>query len=57
MWLLVTVNQELYEEGSLKSIMGSIMDISLPKQAQENALDQANPNEQLVRSQKEASDV
>lgn len=53
----MTVNQELYEEGSLKSIMGSIMDISLPKQAQEDALDRVNPNEQLVRSQKEASDV
>ena len=53
---LVTVNQEEYGDGTLKSITGSTTDISLIKQAQD-ALDRAKHNEQLERSQKEANGI
>ena len=55
-WLLMTVNQEEYGDGALKSITRSITDVSLIKKAQD-ALDRAKLNEQLERSQKEANGI
>ena len=56
-WIIASCGQEKNEDGSLKSVMGSITDISVLKQAQEDALERANLSEQLAQSQKEANEI
>ena len=56
-WIMASCGQDQNEDGSLKSIMGSITDISLLKQAQEDALERATLSEQLAQSQKEANEI
>ena len=56
-WIIASCGQEKDEDGSLKSVIGSITDISVLKQAQEDALERANLSEQLAQSQKEANEI
>ena len=56
-WILASFGHDVEEDGSLKSIMGFITDISLQKQAQEDAVERAVLSEQLARSQKEANEI
>ena len=56
-WLLTSCGHDENPDGSLKSIMGSITDITLLKQAQEDALERATLSEQLAQSQKEANEI
>lgn len=56
-WIIASCGQDENEDGSLKSIMGSITDISLLKQAQEDALERATLSEKLAQSQKEANEI
>ena len=56
-WIIASCGQEKNEDGSLKSVIGSITDISVLKQAQEDALERANLSEQLAQSQKEANEI
>lgn len=56
-WIIASCGQEENEDGSLKSVMGSITDISLLKQAQEDALERATLSEKLAQSQKEANEI
>ena len=56
-WIIASCGQDENEDGSLKSVMGSITDISLLKQAQEDALERATLSEQLAQSQKEANEI
>ena len=54
-WIMACCGQDENEDGSLRSVIGSITDISLLKQAQEDALERATLSEQLAKSQKEAN--
>ena len=56
-WIIASCGQEVNEDGSLKSVMGSITDISLLKQAQEDAFERATLSEKLAQSQKEATEI
>lgn len=56
-WIMASCGQDENEDGSLKSVMGSITDISLLKQAQEDALERATLSEKLAQSQKEANEI
>lgn len=56
-WIIASCGQDEGEDGSLKSVMGSITDISLLKQAQEDALVRATLSEKLAQSQKEANQI
>ena len=56
-WIISSCGQEQNEDGSLKSVMGSITDISVLKQAQEDALERATLSEKLAQSQKEANEI
>ena len=56
-WIMASCGQEQNEDGSLTSIMGSITDISLLKQAQEDAIERATLSERLAQSQKEANEI
>ena len=56
-WIIAVCGQDENEDGSLKSVMGSITDISLLKQAQEDALERAMLSEKLAQSQKEANEI
>ncbi len=56
-WILASCSHEKNEDGTLKSIMGSTSDISLLKQAEEDANDRAMLSEQLARSQEEANEM
>ena len=52
-WILVSASHEENKDGTtLKSIMGCITNISLQKQAQEDALARAALSEQLTESEK-----
>ena len=55
-WILATANPVLNEDGSPKSVMGCITDISLQKQAQEDALERATLSEQITRLTQEANE-
>ncbi|KAL9118981.1 MAG: hypothetical protein Q9187_004467 [Circinaria calcarea] len=55
-WILATANPVLNEDGSPKSVMGCITDISLQKQAQEDALERATLSEQITRITQEANE-
>lgn len=54
-WILASCDQEFDEEGNLVSIMGCITDISLQKQAEEDALERANLVEKLALRTEEAA--
>jgi PAS domain S-box-containing protein len=54
-WILASCDQEFDEEGNLKSIMGCITDISIQKQAEEDALERANLVETLALRTQEAA--
>ena len=56
-WIMASCGQDENEDGSLKSVIGSTTDISLLKQAQEDALERATLSEQLAQSQKEANEI
>jgi len=56
-WILACCTQDKAEDGSIKNVMGCITDISLQKQAQEDALDRAALSEQLARAEREASAI
>lgn len=56
-WIIASCGQVKNEDGSLKSVVGSITDISLLKQAQEDALERAALSEKLAQSQKEANEI
>lgn len=56
-WIIASCCQDENEDGSLKSIMGTITDISLLKQAQEDALERATLSEKLAQSQKDANEI
>lgn len=56
-WIIASCGQVVNEDGSLKSVVGSITDISLLKQAQEDALERATLSEKLAQSQKEANEI
>lgn len=56
-WIMVSAGLDENPDGSLKSVMGTITDISLLKQAQEDALERATLSEQLTQSQKEANEI
>lgn len=56
-WIIASCGQVENEDGSLKSVVGSITDISLLKQAQEDALERATLSEKLAQSQKEANQI
>lgn len=56
-WILASCGHDENEDGSLKSVMGSITDISLLKQAQEDALERATLSEKLAQSQKDANEI
>ena len=56
-WIIAVCGHDENEDGSLKSVMGSITDISLLKQAQEDALERAMLSEKLAQSQKEANEI
>ena len=56
-WIIASCGPDENEDGSLKSVMGSITDISLLKQAQEDALERATLSEQLAQSQKDANEI
>lgn len=56
-WIMASCGQDENADGSLKSVMGSITDISLLKQAQEDALERATLSERLAQSQKEANEI
>ena len=56
-WILASCGHNDNEDGSLKSVMGTVTDISLLKQAQEDALERAALSEQLAQSQKEATEI
>ena len=56
-WIIASCGQDENPDGTLKSIMGSITDITLLKQAQEDALERATLSEQLAQSQKEANEI
>lgn len=56
-WIIASCGQDENENGSLKSVMGTITDITLLKQAQEDALERATLSEQLAQSQKEANEI
>ena len=55
-WILVSASQEKNEDGSTKSVMGCITDISLQKQAQADALERAALSEQLIIRTQEAAE-
>ena len=54
-WILCSCDQEFDEAGNLKSIMGCITDISLQKQAEEDAVERANLVERLALRTQEAA--
>ena len=56
-WIIASCGHELNEDGSLRSVMGSTTDITLLKQAQEDALERATLSEKLAQSQKEANEI
>lgn len=56
-WIIASCGQDDNEDGSLKSIMGTITDISLLKQAQEDALERATLSEKLAQSRQEANEI
>ncbi|KAF6225924.1 hypothetical protein HO173_012696 [Letharia columbiana] len=56
-WILASCGHDENEDGSLKSVMGSVTDISLLKQAQEDALERAALSEKLAQSQKDANEI
>ena len=56
-WMIATCGQAENKDGSLKSVMGSTTDITIVKQAQEDALERAKLSEQLAQSQKEANAI
>ena len=55
-WVLASCRHDLRRDG-FRSIMGFNTDISLQKQAQEDAVERANLSEQLARSQKAANQL
>lgn len=56
-WMLASARHDENEDGSVKCVVGCITDISLQKQAQEDALDRAALSDRLARSQKEATEI
>lgn len=56
-WILACCGHEQNEDGSLRSVMGCITDVSLQKQAQEDAVERATLSEQLARSQQQANEI
>lgn len=56
-WIIASCGPFKNEDGSLKSVMGSITDISLLKQAQEDALERATLSEKLAQSRQEANEI
>jgi hypothetical protein len=56
-WILACCGHEQNEDGSLKSVMGCITDISLQKQAEEDAVERAKLSEKLARSEQEANEI
>lgn len=56
-WILCCCGQEENEDGSLQSVMGCITDISLQKQAEEDAMERAKLSEKLARSEREANEI
>lgn len=55
-WIIAAANPVQNEDGSLKSVMGCITDISLQKQAQEDALERATLSEQITRITQEVNE-
>lgn len=56
-WIIASCGSNENEDGSLIRVMGSITDITLLKQAQEDALERATLSEKLAQSQKEANEI
>lgn len=56
-WILACCGHEQNDDGSLKSVMGCITDISLQKQAEEDAVERAKLSEKLARSEQEANEI
>ena len=55
-WIIAAASPVQNEDGSLKSVMGCITDISLQKQAQEDALERATLSEQITRITQEVNE-
>ncbi|KAI9808847.1 MAG: hypothetical protein M1827_007170 [Pycnora praestabilis] len=55
-WILVSASQQRNDDGSLISVMGCLIDISIQKQAQEDALERAVLSEQLIIRTQEAAE-
>ena len=56
-WILASCYHDTNEDGSIKNITGFITDISLQKQAQDDAIERATLSEKLALSQKEATEI
>ena len=55
-WIIAASSPVQNEDGSIKSVMGCITDISLQKQAQEDALERATLSEQITRIMQEVNE-
>lgn len=56
-WMLACCGHQRNEDGSFKSVMGCITDISLQKQAEGDAVERARLSEKLARSEQEANEI
>lgn len=56
-WILACCGHQENEDGSFKSVMGCITDISLQKQAEGEAVERARLSEKLARSEQEANEI